>query len=344
MKRIILGIVCLLATAHQLKAQEFATINFTNTYTNTITTTFAASNFRSGFVHQSNGSINFGLTGLKQNNFRFRWLAHDNGAIDYTTDTDQLMFLDGNGNLNLKNNFTASGNIGIGTVATTDKVTIDMGATRGGFSMLSDGDAAAYLDMKFMVKNTTNLATGKPLLWEASLRKDGYFSTDLTGPTWEFYAVKKGGGYYAPLLFKSNGDLILAGASNATNGNVGIGTTDTEGYKLAVNGDAIFTKIKVKSYTAWPDYVFEEHYQLPSLLELEQFVKVNKHLPGMPVAEEVKKDGIDVEDMNRKLLHKVEELTLYLIDLKKENDSLKQQSQNQINELLIRIEKLEKNN
>jgi len=145
-------------------------------------------------------------------------------------------------------------------------------------------------------------------------------------------------------LFKSNGDLILAGASNATNGNVGIGTTDTEGYKLAVNGDAIFTKIKVKSYTAWPDYVFEEHYQLPSLLELEQFVKVNKHLPGMPVAEEVKKDGIDVEDMNRKLLHKVEELTLYLIDLKKENDSLKQQSQNQINELLIRIEKLEKNN
>src|SRR5690606_37748738 len=134
-------------------------------------------------------------------------------------------------------------------------------------------------------------------------RKDGYFSADLTGPTLEFYAVRKdGAGYYAPLLFKSNGDVILAGARSATNGNVGIGATDTKGYKLAVNGVAIFTKIKVKTYGNWPDYVFSEDYRLPPLSEVAAYVKEHRHLPDMPAAEEVEQNGLDVEEMNRKLL------------------------------------------
>ncbi|KAA2238756.1 hypothetical protein F0L74_21310 [Chitinophaga agrisoli] len=311
--------------AAQAQVGTYQTINLPNTYVNTITTRLFTSNYRSGLVNESNGSINFGLTGAKANSFRYRWLAHDNGAIDYSLDTDLLMFLDGLGNLSVKGGLSTTGNVGIGGSATGDKVTVDMGATRGVFNITSDGDGMAYTDFKLSVKTVTNIATGKPQLWEASLRKDGYFSADLTGPTLEFYSLNKGGGYYAPLLLKSNGDIILAGARNAVNGNVGIGTTDTRGYKLAVNGDAIFTKIIVKTFTTWPDYVFEGNYALPSLAEVEQFIKTNKHLPDMPPAAEIKENGMDVEEMNRKLLQKVEELTLYMIRQQKEIAELKQQ-------------------
>lgn len=310
--------LCFPATA---QTGTYSTLNFPNTYTNTITTGLYTSNFRSGFIHQSSGSINFGLTGLKASYFRFRWLAHDNGAIDYSTDADQLMFLDGLGNLNLKGALTTNGNVGIGTAPTTEKLAIDMGATRGAVNLVSDGDAAAYMDFKLSVKTTTGIATGKPIFWEASLRKDGYFSADATGPTLEFYAVRKGTGYYAPLLFKSNGDIILAGAQNASNGNVGIGTTDTKGYKLAVNGDAIFTRIKVKTYAAWPDFVFEPDYDLPSLPVVAAFISQHKHLPDMPSEKEVKEQGLDLGEMNKKLLQKVEELTLYIL---KQDKQLKQ--------------------
>lgn len=107
------------------------------------------------------------------------------------------------------------------------------------------------------------------------------------------------------------------------NGSVGIGTTDTKGYKLAVNGSGIFTKVKVKSYSAWPDFVFEPDYQLPSLYEVERFIKAHQHLPDIPTASEIAEEGQDLGEMNRKLLQKIEELTLHMIALKREVDDLK---------------------
>lgn len=106
-------------------------------------------------------------------------------------------------------------------------------------------------------------------------------------------------------------------------GSVGIGTVDTKGYKFAVNGAGIFTKVKVKPYSAWPDFVFEHDYNLPSLYEVESYIKTHKHLPDIPSASEVEEEGHDLGEMNRKLLQKVEELTLHLIALKKEVDALK---------------------
>jgi hypothetical protein len=124
--------------------------------------------------------------------------------------------------------------------------------------------------------------------------------------------------------------------------NIGIGTTDTKGYKLAVNGDAVFTKIKVKQYAAWPDYVFEPAYQLPSLGQLAAFINEHRHLPDMPAAAEVaKEEGIDVSEMNTKLLKKVEELTLYLIEqhkrLEEQQERINRQEQ-QIQRLEERLE------
>lgn len=107
-----------------------------------------------------------------------------------------------------------------------------------------------------------------------------------------------------------------------TAGSVGIGTTVTGEYKLAVEGTIGARKVKVTS-GAWADHVFTEAHHRPGLLELEQYINEHKHLPGIPTEAEVKKDGIDVGEMNAKLLEKVEELTLYIIELKKEVEALK---------------------
>ncbi|SDN34840.1 hypothetical protein SAMN05421820_107147 [Pedobacter steynii] len=106
-------------------------------------------------------------------------------------------------------------------------------------------------------------------------------------------------------------------------GKVGIGTEDTKGYKLAVAGNMIAESIKVQLSTAWPDYVFAKSYTLPALSETEKFINENGHLPGVPTASEVKANGIDVGEMNAKLLQKIEELTLHLIRQQKEIDQLK---------------------
>nr|WP_084407172.1 hypothetical protein [Pedobacter panaciterrae] len=105
-------------------------------------------------------------------------------------------------------------------------------------------------------------------------------------------------------------------------GNVGIGTSDTKGYKLAVNGKIRTQEIKVEAAN-WPDYVFTKDYELSSLKETEQHIKEKGHLPGIPSAEDVKANGVDLGEMNAKLLLKIEELTLHLIEMKKELDALK---------------------
>ncbi|MGN6533670.1 MAG: hypothetical protein ACTHK0_18150 [Ginsengibacter sp.] len=122
---------------------------------------------------------------------------------------------------------------------------------------------------------------------------------------------------------------------NNTSGSVGIGTSDTKGYKFAVNGDAIFNKIKVKSYANWPDYVFQQGYPLLSLQEIESYIKLNNHLPGVPSASEVKMNGVDLVENQAILLKKIEELTLLLIDQDKRLDEQAKK--------IVELEKAQKN-
>src|SRR5690606_30841475 len=109
-------------------------------------------------------------------------------------------------------------------------------------------------------------------------------------------------------------------ADNYLAGNLGIGITNPA-EKLSVNGNIRAREIKVE-VTGWPDYVFESSYQLLDLLETERFINQNRHLPGIPSSSEVDKEGLNLGEMNAKLLQKIEELTLYVIDLKKEIETL----------------------
>lgn len=105
-------------------------------------------------------------------------------------------------------------------------------------------------------------------------------------------------------------------------GSIGIGTLLTNnpnGHKLAVNGSigAKAVRVEVSTSVTWADYVFDKKYKLKSIKELDAYVKTYKHLPNIPSASEVEKDGIDVATMDAKLLEKIEELTLYIIELNK---------------------------
>ncbi|MBP5613723.1 MAG: hypothetical protein J6X35_06255, partial [Bacteroidales bacterium] len=110
----------------------------------------------------------------------------------------------------------------------------------------------------------------------------------------------------------------------ADNGNIGIKTNNPQA-ELAVNGTVLAKAVRVNiSATYWPDYVFGNDYKMMTISELESYVNENKHLPGIPSASEVEKEGsVDLGEMNTLLLQKVEELTRYIIDLQKQIDELK---------------------
>ena len=124
--------------------------------------------------------------------------------------------------------------------------------------------------------------------------------------------------------------LFSNGTLYDTTDNIAIGTSNPQGYKLAVNGSGIFTKIVAMPHANWPDYVFDKSYRLPSLADVEQYIQLHHHLPGVTPEAEILRNGIDLGEGQTALLKKVEELTLYLINedrsLTTENKQLMEQS------------------
>jgi hypothetical protein len=96
-------------------------------------------------------------------------------------------------------------------------------------------------------------------------------------------------------------------------------------FKVASNGITYAKELKITADYNFPDYVFDKDYKLKSLTEVETFIKKNGHLPNIPSAAEVDENGVGVGELQIKLLEKVEELTLYLLEQQKEIDALKQQ-------------------
>ncbi len=130
----------------------------------------------------------------------------------------------------------------------------------------------------------------------------------------------------------------IEGNKNAFfSGDVGIGTSNPRGFKLAVKGKIGAEEIQVKA-NYWSDLVFYNDYKLRDLEEVEAFIKENKHLPDIPSENDVMKNGINVGEMDAKLLQKIEEITIYMIELNKEVKSLRQEN----SYLKDKIQKLEK--
>jgi hypothetical protein len=131
--------------------------------------------------------------------------------------------------------------------------------------------------------------------------------------------------------FKVNSGIDSTQFVVDNNGRVGIGLKPEElpiGYMLAVKGNIIAEKVRVKLQSSgWPDYVFKPGYQLPTLKETEAFIKTHQHLPGVPSAQQIKKEGLDVGDGQAVLLKKIEELTLHLIEINKRMEKLEKENE-----------------
>ena len=140
-------------------------------------------------------------------------------------------------------------------------------------------------------------------------------------------------GYFGSFSGASNDMDLGTGAGNTTGklhltiqaspqvtlnaeGNVGIGTTNPpSGYKLSVAGRTLAEEVRVQLESTWPDYVFDKDYRLLPISHLKSYIDRNHHLPDIPPASVVEAEGIDVGDMHARLLRKIEELTLHIIDL-----------------------------
>lgn len=136
-------------------------------------------------------------------------------------------------------------------------------------------------------------------------------------------------GWYLSFNRKSDNEKLFSMRSSDGQayfkGNVGIGTTSMGTHKLAVEGSIGAREIKVEA-SGWSDFVFEENYELPSLVEVEKHIDEKGHLKDIPSAKEVEENGIDLGDMNAKLLQKIEELTLYVIQQNKRIKKLEGQN------------------
>ena len=186
------------------------------------------------------------------------------------------------------------------------------------------------------------LATNNTVRFRLGADGSSYFLGPLTGTSATFNSTGIFGGAI------SSGSYIVAqsgvvsydpggselnrfGGTTKFGGAVNIGTTQSNA-NLYVNGTIKSKEVKVEATVIVPDYVFEKSYNLKPLPEVEQYITQNKHLPEIPSAQEIAKEGINVGEMQMQLLKKIEELTLYIIDinktvvdLKKENYTLKSQ-------------------
>jgi fibronectin type 3 domain-containing protein len=179
-------------------------------------------------------------------------------------------------------------------------------------------------ELEFEIERSLSSGVGFTLVTTVPANSTSFTDTNLTSGNTYYYQVRavNGGGAsaYSPEV---NANLPLAGANPAcanvfcdNEGGVGIGTSYVPaGYKLAVNGKIMAEGVKILLQSDWPDYVFGLDYKLKDIPTLKNYITENGHLPNVPSAKEIEKEGVDLGEINVVLLEKIEELSLYLIKM-----------------------------
>jgi hypothetical protein len=254
---------------------------------------------------------NFFISEGNVNSFTQR-MTISGGNIDFTTPIGKT-FIVNHANvgidqpnpsqkLHVNGNTAISGNVGIGVSVPTERLHIEDQGT----------------STRILVRNSASSAAAAGVWVMNSAKNYGLnVGTDGIG--------RISSEYVSP----SNQADLLKFMFNWTTGTpqVWIGARPTTGthadFQFAVDGKIVGKTIVVTTNGNWADYVFDDNYRLTSLFEVESYYKTNKHLPEIPSAKEVEANGINLADMNRLLLKKVEELTLYVVQQQKEIDKIK---------------------
>ncbi|WP_369012987.1 hypothetical protein [Flavobacterium anhuiense] len=191
-------------------------------------------------------------------------------------------------------NILTNGNVGIGVFNPTNKLDVSGSGLFQGAITSSISDAGGG---KIQLQNPSKSANGIASMWAI------YNMTGVYGNSLQFWAYDNLG---------CGTGLCQNRFTIMDNGNVGIGATNPSN-KLEVNGTIHSKEVKV-DMNGWSDFVFKKEYNLPTLEEVEKHIAEKGHLENIPREEEVLKNGIDLGEMNAKLLQKIEEMTLYIID------------------------------
>ena len=243
--------------------------------------------------HILNRDNSWSLSGLRfqvGSNKAWNIIHEANGDMRWKYDQSSNHYSQGNDKMRLTNN----GNLSLysGSFAGARSAFIDWANTRGLF--INSGSDNAFFGLK-----NRNGSGGGGNDYNTVI----YFGDD-TSDDLEFFT-------------QDNGEVMrLTG-----DGKLGIGTNNPGSYKLAVEGKIGARGVDVK-VGSWADFVFEEDYTLKPLTEVAAFIEKNKHLPDVPSEAEVLETGIDIAKMDALLLQKIEELTLYVIELEKKNKAL----------------------
>ncbi len=210
-----------------------------------------------------------------------------NGAMYVTNATARNLYLGTGSQTATQLTINPSGNVGIGTTDPRSPFAINNGTGTYGGLWVGQGTGKGWI---YYGNSATDWKAGK-----------------IDATTNNFEIQRHDGASY----------LAITPA-----GNVGIGTTDPGAYKLAVKGKIRAEEVVVD--TGWADFVFQKDYDLMPLEKVAKHIEKAGHLPGIPTAREVEENGISIGQIQSKLLQKIEEMTLYMIDLKKENETLKE--------------------
>jgi hypothetical protein len=216
------------------------------------------------------------------------------------------------------------GNTGIGIAPGTSKVRINSTTTSNNVDFLFNGAYQGGIranDSAMVISSASNgiciigqCPTPNRLIIQPPTSSGGFIASEFPGWVGMFTNTPR-------TSFHVNGNMIL-GTSDRT---------PVSGYRLNVEGKIICEEVRVQLSSAWPDYVFAQDYPLMPIDQLEKKVKSQKHLPGVPSAEEINAlKGVDMGETQRILLEKIEELYLYMFEmnnrmemLEKENKALK---------------------
>ena len=269
-----------------------------------------------GLTIETNNGTNLKMGG----NTNYSWIQSHNSLPLYINE------LGNNSIFNL-----VGGNVGVGTSTPQrkfDSYTIGGAYNGNNYFRMGVGAAGAYggnNHIEFTYNDWGNVGdrTKDNIVAKIQSTSNVVSGTDVGG-TLSFFTKEKGGVFSTAPIERMT---IIS------DGNVGIGTTNPTS-KLTVAGNINSREVKV-SVDAGADFVFEKDYALPSLQEVEKFVTENKHLPEIASAKEMQKEGINLSEMNMKLLQKIEELTLYVIEQNKRIELQQKEYNSQSKEMEI---------